>query len=131
MTDPNRPTVLLVGHCFPDAMMLEAAIKRILPGVRFEKAHSIAEVERHLAGSALALVNRVLDGDFDGEDGIGLIRRHAAHTAGTALMLVSNFAESQAQAEAVGALPGFGKTELYTAQTGDRIRTAVAKSSLI
>lgn len=126
MPDANPPTILLVGHCFPDAMMLKAAIKRILPGVRFEKAHSVAELERGLAVSALALVNRVLDGDFGDQDGIGLIRQYAAHASGTTLMLVSNIAESQSQAESAGGAPGFGKTQLYSDETAARIRAAVA-----
>jgi len=124
MPDPNAPIVLLVGHCFPDAMMLQSSIKRLIPGVRFEKAHSIADMETHITGSALALVNRVLDGDFVDDDGISLIRRFAGN--GTPLMLISNFPESQAEAESAGAAPGFGKTALYEEETAERIRAAIA-----
>jgi len=124
MPDSNAPTVLLVGHCFPDAMMLKSSIKRIIPGVRFEKAHSLRDIEDHLAASALALVNRVLDGEFGSDDGIGLIRCFAG--AGTPLMLISNYAESQAEAEGAGAAPGFGKTGLYAEETAERLRAAIA-----
>jgi hypothetical protein len=129
MPEANPPTILLVGHCFPDAMMLKAAIKRILPGVWFEKAHSVVELEQGLAGSALALVNRVLDGDFGDHDGVGLIRRYAAHESGTTLMLISNLAQPQSEAEAAGAAPGFGKTQLYDGETAARIRAAIKQSS--
>jgi len=126
MTDTkNKPTILLVGHCFPDAMMLKSAIKRAIRGVRFEKAHSVAEFEQHLPGAALAVVNRVLDGRFTSDDGIGLIRQYAANGSGTPLMLVSNFPESQAEAEAAGAVAGFGKSDIYAAQTGERLRAAI------
>jgi len=129
MTDANAPIVLLVGHCFPDAMMLKSAVKRVIKGVNFEKAHSVGDLEKHLPGSSVALVNRVLDGSFESTDGIGLIRQFASHEAGTALLLVSNFPESQAEAEAAGAAPGFGKTDLYAAETAERILAAIAIST--
>ena len=86
MTDSNSPTVLLVGHCFPDAMMLKSAIKRAIKGVSFESAHSSAELEQHLSGSDLAVVNRVLDGKFASDSGIELIRESAGNPAGTPLL---------------------------------------------
>ena len=128
MTDSNAPTVLLVGHCYPDAMMLTSAIRRAIKGARFEKVHSVAELENKLAGAALAVVNRVLDGQFASDDGIGLIREFVTHASGTPLMLVSNLPESQVEALAAGAAPGFGKSDLNTAETGDRLRAAVARA---
>jgi len=125
VSDSSKPTILLVGHCFPDAMMLKSSIKRAIKGVQFQKIHSITELEQHLADAALAVVNRVLDGKFASDDGIGLIRQYASHESGTPLMLVSNFAESQAEAEAAGAVPGFGKSDIYAAETVERLRAAV------
>jgi hypothetical protein len=107
-------------------MMLKSAIKRAIKGVTFENAHSVAALEGHLPGAALALVNRVLDGKFASDDGIGLIREFATHEAGTPLMLVSNFAESQIEAEAAGAAPGFGKSDLYAEEKKIRLNAAVA-----
>lgn len=128
MTESTAPLVLLVGHCFPDAMMLKSAIRRAIKGARFEKVHSVAEFEEKLPDAALAVVNRVLDGKFASDDGIGLIREFATHASGTPLMLVSNLPKSQAEALAAGAAPGFGKSDLYKAETGDRLRAAVARS---
>lgn len=127
MPDNDSPLVLLVGHCFPDQMMLKSSVSRFLPGARFENAHSHADVERHLPETAIALVNRVLDGDFGSDDGITLIRRHASGGTGASLLLISNFPESQAEAEEAGAAPGFGKTALYDETTGDRLRAAAAR----
>ncbi len=60
----------------------------------------------------LVLVNRIFDGD--GSKGIELIRAIKAdpHLARTPVMLVSNYAEAQAEAKELGALPGFGKGDL-------------------
>ena len=41
------------------------------------------------------------------------------------MMLVSNFEDAQAEAEAAGALPGFGKTQMYDPRTRERILGAV------
>ena len=127
MSETNAPTVLLVGHCSPDAMMLQSAIRRVVEGAGFAIAMSMADLEERLPGASVALVNRVLDGDFGGADGLGLIRRFAGGGAGTPMMLISNFAESQQEAEAAGAVPGFGKSDLYAAQTGERLLAAIVK----
>ena len=125
MTANENPTVLLVGHCFPDQMMLKAALRGILGSPTVEKAHSIQELEEHLPGADVALVNRVLDGQFADDSGIGLIEKYAAASQ-TPLMLISNYPESQAEAEAVGAVPGFGKTAMYAPETAERIKAAMA-----
>ena len=63
----------------------------------------------------LVLVNRILDAD--GSSGLALVRElkqtDEPRVANTPVMLVSNFAEARHQAEALGALPGFGKDDLY------------------
>jgi len=128
MPEPESPTVLLVGHCFPDQMMLKSALGSILGSPTIEKAHSIAELDEHLPGADLALVNRVLDGSFPSESGIGLIETYSG-TSKTPLMLISNFPESQAEAEAAGAVPGFGKTAMYAEETAERIRNAIASAT--
>ncbi len=127
MPDSENPTILLVGHCFPDQMMLKAALRGILGRPNVEQAHSVAEVEDRLPGADLALVNRVLDGDFADDSGIALIGKYAS-AARAPLMLISNYPESQAEAEAVGAAPGFGKTAMYAEETAERIKAALAKA---
>lgn len=60
----------------------------------------------------LVLVNRVLD--VDGTSGIDLIHAIKAdpELAPLPVMLVSNYADAQAEAKAAGALTGFGKADL-------------------
>jgi len=67
----------------------------------------------------------VLDGSFVAEGGIELIEQLAKYDATPKLMLISNFEESQQQAVAVGALQGFGKSELGRDATEDKLRKAI------
>jgi hypothetical protein len=71
---------------------------------------------------ALVLVNRVIDAD--GASGLELIRTLKAHDdpsiSGIPVMLVSDYPDARRQAEDLGALPGFGKGDLF-APTGDLI----------
>jgi two-component system, chemotaxis family, chemotaxis protein CheY len=114
-------TVALVGHCGPDMFALRSAIRSALPGAQVVSVQD----EKMLAatGADLVLVNRVLDGRFEDESGLKLIERLGG--AGPAVMLVSNFPDAQAAAEQAGALPGFGKRELYSDAMKQRLRTAL------
>ncbi len=116
--------VLLVGHCGPDSFALRSAIGR-LGDVEIEMVNDAKTLEAGMPAAALLLVNRVLDGRFETGDGVELIERLASDSDGPAMMLISSYPEAQAQAEAAGALPGFGKTEMYDDRTAERIRAAL------
>jgi CheY-like chemotaxis protein len=62
----------------------------------------------------LVLVNRVFDAD--GSPGLDFIRALKKSEPEVPVMLVSNYADSQREAAAAGALPGFGKAELGEAK---------------
>lgn len=113
MTDRNRK-VLLVGHCRPDSYAMRAALGRFAPGAEFVDVTDERELAEHADADAL-LVNRVLDGDFQSGSGLALIEKLPAERRGRAV-LISNLADAQRQAEALGATPGFGKSELYSEQ---------------
>ena len=85
-----------------------------------------AALKRRLDSADLALVNRVLDGRFESDDGIGLIASLAPESS-VRFMLVSNFAEAQERAEAVGAVPGFGKSDMRSEETRRRIEAALTR----
>jgi CheY-like chemotaxis protein len=115
--------VLNVGQCAAD----HGAIRRLIEG-RFE-----AEVLEALdAGDALAqlrggrfdlvLVNRTLD--VDRSDGLDIVKAIKADPAlaATPVMLVSNYAEYQQQAVAVGTELGFGKAEYNRPATHERLK---------
>jgi hypothetical protein len=118
--------VALVGHCGPDAWALKAAVSAAVPGARVVMVNDEAGLRDAVANARLLLVNRVLDGSFPTESGVELIRILAAAEGTPALMLVSNYADAQAEAVAAGARPGFGKTALRSDATAGMLREAVA-----
>lgn len=122
------PDVMLVGHCGPDAIMLKTVVQRALPEANVELINDHDALDASLAGDVVLLVNRELDGDFrTGVGGIDLIR-HLTESATTApMLLVSNFEDAQAQAEAAGAMPGFGKSDLYHDDTTQRLKDAASR----
>jgi CheY-like chemotaxis protein len=73
----------------------------------------------------LVLINRVTDAD--GSSGLDLIRslKADAELSMVPVMLVSNYADAQKQAQALGALPGFGKAELASPQVQERIKSVL------
>src|SRR5579862_2059901 len=106
--------ILLVGHCIPDAYAIRSALTSMIPLAMIEFARDQAELHEKLPETDLLLINRALDGEFDTQDGVELIRTLAPLAASKArIMLVSNLPDAQAAAEAAGALPGFGKRDLY------------------
>ncbi len=121
------PDVMLVGHCGPDAIMLKTVVQRTLPDANVELINDHDALDASLAGDVVLLVNRELDGDFrTGTGGIDLIR-HLTESATTApMLLVSNFEDAQAEAEAAGAMPGFGKSDLYHDDTAQRLKDAAS-----
>lgn len=125
----TSPLVLLVGHCGPDSFMLRNITQRALPAARIEMVDDRRSLERHLPGADLLLINRVLDGALSAPSGIELIRALAAQPTAPPMMLISNFPEAQSDAEAAGALPGFGKRDAYAEETARRIRDAVDRGA--
>ncbi|GAB4386784.1 MAG: hypothetical protein Kow0022_16800 [Phycisphaerales bacterium] len=121
----NKASVLLVGHCGPDSFMLRRAVKTMLGTDDVVFINSSEDLESALPDASLVLVNRVLDGSFEHESGIELIRSLAGRT-GARLMLVSNYPEAQAEAVAAGAVPGIGKADLLSEQTRQRLKAAFA-----
>jgi len=90
-----------------------------------KRAHTAAEARHTLSqgGVSLVLVNRILDSD--GTDGVALIgdlvKEGSQHTTSPVVMLVSNYPEYQEKAVALGAVPGFGKSELEIAETAQKL----------
>ncbi|MEM1329976.1 MAG: response regulator [Planctomycetota bacterium] len=118
--------VLLVGHCGPDSALLRSAASRAIPGATVEMVNSDEDLGARLSAASLLLVNRVLDGAFPSESGIELIRVLAASEGDTPpLMLISNYAEALEEAEAAGAVPGFGKAQVMQPIAAERMRHAV------
>ena len=117
-------TVVLVGHCFPDQFIIKSAIKRAVPGSSLETVNDEKGLEPYLNGSVVLLVNRELDGRFDTDSGIELIERVMQGDDPPVTILISNYEVAQTHAEAAGANPGFGKSDLYEAKTVEILQAA-------
>ena len=113
---------MLVGHCGPDAIMLKTVVQRACAEANVELINDHDALDASLAGDVVLLVNRELDGDFrTGVGGIDLIR-HLTESATTARCCwCPTSRKPQAQAEAAGAMPGFGKSDLYHDDTTQRL----------
>ena len=113
--------VLDVGNCAAD----HAAIRRFVEGT-FEatvaRAHGIPDAlaAMRAEGFALVLVNRLLDHGGEGIQVISSIKNDPA-VADVPVMLITNYTEHQQAAVAAGAVSGFGKSELHSPQTHEKL----------
>jgi CheY-like chemotaxis protein len=118
--------VLDVGNCGPDLVTI----------TRFLKGHFDCEIlQTHGPEDTLAalregqfdlvLVNRKLDRDYS--DGMEIIRQMKAdpELAEVPVMLITNYAEHQDAAVAMGAERGFGKLELEKPETLDKLKAVL------
>ena len=106
--------------------MLKSMLGKAAPDHAVEVVNTEQDLDAVLARASLLLVNRVLDGRFPSESGIELIERLNARERNTPpMILVSNLDDAQAQAARAGAMPGFGKSELYAPETIERVREAI------
>ena len=123
-TNYEGRTIVLVGHCFPDRFMIKSAIKRAVPGSSLESVNDEKGLEPFLNGGSVLLVNRELDGRFDTQSGILLIEQVMKGDDPPVMILISNYEDAQTHAEAAGANPGFGKSDLYEARTVEILQAA-------
>jgi two-component system chemotaxis response regulator CheY len=123
---PKR--VLDVGQCPPD----HAAIRILLEAnfdVEIVRAHLPSDTLAQLRSGKfdLVLINRKLDEDYS--DGLEILKEIKAdpRIAATPVMLVTNYPEHQAAAVAAGAEYGFGKLELRSPETLERLRKVLGE----
>ena len=115
--------IALVGHCGPDSFALQSSVMGFVPGSVILKINSKDELDAKMGELSLLLVNRVLDGGFDSESGIELIRGLGEGTPPA--MLISNFAESLEESVAAGALMGYGKTKMRSPEAETALKSAL------
>ena len=115
-------TVLSIGQCSAD----HASISRLLQNkfqAIIKTADSIEEANKHSHHSSidLILVTRIFD--LTGEEGLNFIRDHLAGPAKLIpVILISNYADAQESAVALGARRGFGKAALNSPETEKILR---------
>ena len=121
--------IALVGHCGPDSSYLRMAVMQAAKGAQIFMADDDSELKDVLEeGVDLILFNRELGYGFQDKMGVDAIKRLRAQNPNQKMMLVSNYAEAQAQATANGALPGFGKREIGSPRVTELLRTALAEA---
>jgi CheY-like chemotaxis protein len=117
------PRVLSVGQCGFDHRAIAAFLGDCF-GADVEAADSLNEVRQSLHSGCfdLVLVNRLLD--LDGSSGLDVIRslRDDPTLVGVPVMPVSNHPRFQEAACELGAYLGFGKAELDSSQTFERLK---------
>ena len=124
-SDHVKQTVISVGQCGYDNSRIRSLIRSIDSTVEIRETDSHQETMEVLASlgeAALVLVNRVFD--MDGSSGmefISQLKSKESEFANIPVMLVSNYEKSQAEAIANGAIPGFGKSELQSVETRQKI----------
>jgi len=113
--------VLDVGNCAPDFASISGFLSSQFD-CQVDQAHGPSDALDLLRQGdyALVLVNRKLDQDYT--DGIEIIKaiKADADLQSVPTMLITNFADHQDAAEAIGAERGFGKLEL-NAKTAERL----------
>ena len=125
----QTPRVLDVGNCGHDHGQIRSMLQRNF-GAVCATADTADETLQRLAAERfdLVLINRKLDHDYS--DGIEILKRikQDAELAGLPVMLVSNYAEHQEAAVALGALPGFGKQQLNSPVTLERLSAVLSQT---
>ncbi len=117
--------VLSYGQCAADRYGIERLVRGALAAevTSVNTAHEALDALRR-GGYALVLVNRV---PAYGGSGLELIARLKSDPAlgHIPVMLVSDLADAQREAEALGAVPGFGKAQLSSPATRRRLEDAL------
>lgn len=123
----TKRCVLDVGNCGPD----HASMRRMLTanfGAQVLQTHGLDDTLATLAKKSvdLVLINRKLDQDYS--DGTEILKQIKAKPeyASLPVMIITNYEEHQAAAVALGAIPGFGKLEINSAETREKLSAILA-----
>ena len=115
--------ILEVGNCAADHAAMSALIDRHFDA-QIAQAHTFDEALTALRGERfdLVLINRQLD--HDNSEGVELIRKIKGdrELAQVPVVLLSNYPEYQQRAIEAGAAPGFGKADLNTPETQQKLK---------
>ena len=117
----------LVGHCSPDSSHLTMAVTAAVPGAKVIRVTDDKSTEKLLAdGVDLLLVNRAMEHGYSAESGTEYLKLLKAKAPGVKMMIITNFAEVQDEAVKLGALRGFGKNAIMSAETKKKLQEALA-----
>jgi DNA-binding NtrC family response regulator len=120
--------VLDVGQCGFDGPRIAAFCRQVLHAT-VEHCDTASHALKRVSESKfdLVLVNRVLD--QDGSSGLDLIRDLLASGDVGSVMLISNYADAQEAAVALGAKRGFGKSALSRPESAELLKQSLARQT--
>ena len=122
----NAPRILSVGQCGFDHGVISRHLQKHFSATTVRaNTHDDALADLHANGVDLVLVNRITDDD--GSEGLDLIRSMKADPtiADLPVMLVSDHTSAQNEAMTLGALKGFGKSDLQSGRPLAAIELAI------
>lgn len=114
--------VLDVGQCNADNYRISELLQKHFDA-QVDRSHSLDEAIKSATNTAydLILINRLLDADGSaGMDVLSSLKSDPA-SAKIPVMIVSNYQDAQDQAEKNGAMAGFGKANLDSPETLDKL----------
>ena len=117
--------IVLVGHCGFDSQILRNFATEASNGLPTHNCISQEELDTFCREDCLLLINRELGGNFKESLGVDLARKLVDGPCPPRVILISNYSEAQQLAEANGAYPGFGKSELNTEHAHDCLKNAI------
>lgn len=114
--------VLDIGNCGLDHGSIEHMIQTNYDA-EVDAARAASDALSLLGQQAydLVLINRLLD--IDGSPGMDVLSLVREQNADVPVMLITNFPEYQQAAIDAGAVPGFGKSSIGTAETIELLST--------
>jgi len=121
--------VLSIGQCAADHDSIRRMFEEHLQAEVIPADTAREAVDQLRAGGfSLVLVNRLLDAD--GSPGFQIIKqlKQDEQLGQIPVMLVTNYEQHQREAVAAGAVPGFGKAELGTPETLERLREYLSEN---
>jgi two-component SAPR family response regulator len=122
-------TVLDIGNCDADHGFIKGMLESNFQA-QLIRAHRLEDTMKSLEDNEvdLIMINRLLDAD--GSEGMEVFRKlKASDYASVPAMLITNFKEHQEAATAEGAVPGFGKSSLYSPETIETVGNALGIST--
>jgi len=121
--------ILNVGHCNYDGPRIKKLFESAFEDITVveAKTHDDALVQMKKEGPwDIILVNRIFD--VDGYEGLKFVSEVKKENSQQKIILISNFKESQEDAEKRGALKGFGKNDLDSGLAVDVLTSVIGGS---
>ena len=115
--------VLDIGQCNADNYRITNLLEQHFD-VQVDRSHSLTHAIEAASSTDydLILINRLLDADGSaGMDVLASLKRNPS-SAETPVMIVSNYQDAQDLAVKNGAVAGFGKADLDSAETRDKLK---------